>query len=226
MIFFFSREAFYGGRTNAYKLFHEVQGDEKIMYADICSLYPSTQYYGRYPLGHPEIILGDVKDVTKFYGLIYCKVLPPRGLLHPVLPFKCNGRLMFPLCGTCATALSKDPCTCTEEQRLLQGVWASPELNLAIEKGYIVKRTYEIYHWPNTSEYNKKTGDKGLFNDYIATFLKIKTEASGYPGWVKTEGDKIKYVDDFFNHHGIRLDPDRIIRNEGLRSLAKLCLNR
>ena len=109
---------------------------------------------------------------------------------------------------------------------MLQGVWASPELNLAIEKGYIVKRTYEIYHWPHTMEYNSKTGEKGLFTEYISTFLKIKTEASGYPGWVQTEEDKSMYIEDFFRHHGIRLDPAKIRRNEGLRSLAKLCLNR
>ena len=34
------RHAFFGGRTNAIKLYHEAEGEEKIRYYDVCSLYP------------------------------------------------------------------------------------------------------------------------------------------------------------------------------------------
>ena len=34
------RQAFFGGRTNAVKLYHEVEEGEKIKYYDVCSLYP------------------------------------------------------------------------------------------------------------------------------------------------------------------------------------------
>ena len=38
-----------------------------------------------------------------YFGLIKAKILPPCGLLPPVLPIKINNKLMFPLCRTCAT---------------------------------------------------------------------------------------------------------------------------
>ena len=38
------RDSFYGGRTNTRKLWHKVTGDEKIHYADVCSLYPWVSF--------------------------------------------------------------------------------------------------------------------------------------------------------------------------------------
>ena len=37
-----------------------------------------------------------------YFSLIKAKILPPPGLLLPVLPIKVNDKLMFPLCHTCA----------------------------------------------------------------------------------------------------------------------------
>jgi hypothetical protein len=50
-------------------------------------------------------------------------------------------------------------------------------------------------------------------------------QASGYPAWVKTDEDKQRYIDDYFEREGIRLDPAKIMKNPGLRSLSKLALN-
>ena len=116
-------------------------------------------------------------------------------------------------------------CACSAEDRALTGVWTTPELLKAVEKGYDVQHIYEVYHFPETIQYNPETGEDGLFTQYIATFLKIKQEASGYPQWVKSEADKDKYVGDFFKHHGIHLDKDCIVENLALRSIAKLALN-
>lgn len=60
---------------------------------------------------------------------------------------------------------------------------------------------------------------------YINMFLKIKQEASGRPNWVKTEEDLARYITMYEQKEGIRLDPDNIEYNPGLRSLAKLHLN-
>jgi len=38
-----------------------------------------------------------------------------------------------------------------------------------------------VYEYQVT-KYNPETGKGGLFADYINTFLKLKMEASGYPG--------------------------------------------
>lgn len=44
------REAFYGGRTNAVKLYHQCQNGEKIRYIDVCSLYPWVCKTGEFPI--------------------------------------------------------------------------------------------------------------------------------------------------------------------------------
>jgi hypothetical protein len=75
------------------------------------------------------------------------------------------------------------------------------------------------------TQYNRETGDGGLFVHYINTFLKLKAEASGYPSWVRTPADEDQYVQTFFANEGIMLDKDTIQLNASKRTLAKLCLN-
>ena len=64
-----------------------------------------------------------------------------------------------------------------------------------------------------------------LFKEYVNTFLKIKQEASGYPKDCVTDEQKQTYIEEYYEHEGIRLDPENIKYNPGLRSLAKLMLN-
>jgi len=45
------RDAFYGGRTNAVKLYHQCKEGERIRYIDVCSLYPRVCKTGEFPLG-------------------------------------------------------------------------------------------------------------------------------------------------------------------------------
>lgn len=90
-------------------------------------------------MGHPDIITSNFKDVTEYFGIILCKVLPPRGLYLPVLPFRCNGKLLFPLCRTCAESMNQSPCNHTDSERTIIGTWVSEEIKLAIKKGYVVE---------------------------------------------------------------------------------------
>lgn len=55
--------------------------------------------------------------------------------------------------------------------------------------------------------------------------LKIKQESSGYPDWCIDDESKAKYVQDFFDKEGIRLNILNILLNPGLRAIAKLLLN-
>ena len=96
------REALYGGRTNAAKLYHRVENDEKIMYIDVCSLYPHVMVKHEYPVGHPKIITENFSSVHDYFGIIKCSILAPRKLYFPVLPVKMDNKLLFPLCATCA----------------------------------------------------------------------------------------------------------------------------
>ena len=61
--------------------------------------------------------------------------------------------------------------------------------------------------------------------NHINTFLKLKAEASGYPGWVHSPEDEDRYVDSFWQIEGIRLHKEAIRYNAAKRGLAKLCLN-
>ena len=97
------RRAFFGGRTNAVKLYHESSGDKKIGYVDICSLYPTVLKYDVFPVGKPQVIIDPgTTDISSYFGIVQCRIHPPRGIYHPVLPVRVNGKLMFPLCLKCA----------------------------------------------------------------------------------------------------------------------------
>ena len=216
------RDSFFGGRTNASKLYYKACENEKLMYVDFTSLYPTVNKYDEYPVGHPEIVTSNFSSIHSYFGIIKCTVLPPRGLYHPVLPYRCRGRLLFPLCKRCAEESLTD-CDCTETQRSIRGTWCTNEVQMAVKKGYRVLEIHEVYHFPKTAKYDPETQTGGLFADYVNKFLKIKQEASGWPDWVKNEQDRQKYVKDYFDREGIRLE--NVEKNPGLRSLAKLCLN-
>lgn len=61
------RDSFFGGRTNATKLFFKVNNDEKIHYLDFCSLFPSVNKYAKYPLREPQVITQNFQDVSLFW---------------------------------------------------------------------------------------------------------------------------------------------------------------
>ncbi|XP_041485956.1 uncharacterized protein LOC121432163 [Lytechinus variegatus] len=226
------RESFYGGRTNASCLLYECKEGEKIKYVDFTSLYPSVNKYGSYPIGHPRIITHNFADVSEYYGLIRCAILPPQDLMHPVLPIKVNDKLMFPLCLTCAENGQQTPCSHSEKERMLRSTWVSLELQKAVEKGYKIINMEAVWHFPVKSQLQREKPsderrftDYGLFSCYIDTFLKIKQESSGWPDWCRTEEDKAKYIANYYKHENIELDREKIVKNKGLRSLSKLMLN-
>lgn len=217
------RDAFYGGRTGNTKTYHKCGEGEQINYVDVCSLYPYVCKYGKYPIGHPTIHVGDqecIEQGMEVDGLLKCKVLPPQNLYHPVLPTRMNNKLMFVLCRTCGETQNPNDCDHSSEERELSGTWTMVEIRKAIEKGYKIIEMYELW------QYKVATfKDGGLFTEFIDKFLKIKQEASGYPSWVNTEDDKDRYIKQYLEHEGILLDKEKIIKNEGLRFLAKLMLN-
>lgn len=47
-------------------------------------------------------------DVNSYFGLIHCRISPPQGLYHTVLPYRTGGKLLFPLCRTYAEENSND----------------------------------------------------------------------------------------------------------------------
>jgi len=57
-----TRDALYGGRTEAMRLHFEIrEGEETVQYCDIMILYPYTCKYFKFPIGHPIIHVGDMR---------------------------------------------------------------------------------------------------------------------------------------------------------------------
>ncbi|CAL1296137.1 unnamed protein product [Larinioides sclopetarius] len=207
------RDAFFGGRTNAVKLYFEGQAK----YIDFTSLYPWVNKYCEYPIGHPEIITEDFTDIEEYFGVVKCKVIPPRSLFHPVLPYRSHGKLMFPLCRSCTDTLQQSVCTHNDDHRALTGTWVSEELKKAKSMGYKIAKIYEVYH------FSKRSAD--LFKSYIDLFLRLKQESSGWPTECVTEETKKAYIESYAKREGIDLNAECIQVNPGRRSVAKLALN-
>jgi len=106
----------------------------------------------------------------------------------------------------------------------LEGTWVIDEVRLAVDKRYKILEITEIYEYTVT-RYDPETRNGGLFADYIDTFLKLKTEARGYPSCVRTVDDEVRYIDQFHQVEVVRLDRDSISYNAAKRGLAKLCIN-
>ena len=196
---------------------YECTGGEEIKVYDVTSLYPFVNARCRYPIGHPTVITENFASLSEYFGLVMCTVLPPHQLFLPVLPLKSNGKLTFPLCKTCADEMYQGDCHHSEESRSWMGTFTTVELAKAVEKGYRVVHTYEVWHYEQSTV--------GLFASYVRNYLKIKTESSGWPAQgCETEEGKAQYVRDYAEHEGIQLDPTKIARNP-LRPVAKLALN-
>jgi len=159
-------------------------------------------------------------------GLIKCKIVPLTKLYHPALPYRYDKKLLFCLCRTCVQEHNaKSECQHrSDEERCLEGTWVIGEVRLAVDKGYKILEILEVYEYQVT-RYDAETGNGGLFSDYINTFLKLKTEASGFPSCVRTADDEVRYIGQFHQDEGVRIGRDSIRYNAAKRGLAQLCLN-
>ena len=217
------RDAFFGGRTGAVALYHQVDPGEKIFYVDVTSLYPWVNKTARYPLGHPEIHFEpEDQELDHYFGIALVTIRPPRHLYHPVLPVRHGGKLTFPLCMACVREEQPKPlfdrsatCTHTDQQRQLQGTWCTPELQEARARGYILVRIHEVWHFTKSEE--------GLFADYVNTWLKLKQESAGWPRWCQTDEQKRAYKRMYKDKEGITLE--NVAPNPGRKQVAKLMLN-
>ena len=203
----FCKRGFFGGRTEVFKLFQtwteeDIKNGRYGKYVDIQSLYPSVQFFDDLPCGVP---IWDTKTYSNMtdewtadyiethYGYIECDVVCPSNLHIPLLAEKKNGKLIFDLVPK------------------IQKVYTSVELKRAIEIGYKITKIYRALSFEK---------NKDMFKGYIQTFLKIKTECSGY------DGDNVDdYIARYNTHCGVLLEKDKIIANSGMKLLAKILLN-
>ena len=146
-----TRDALMGGRTEAFKSYFKCNKHQKTFYLDVCSLYPTVNALDDYAVGYkkyvditPEDILND-----KFIGVVKCDVKPPKDLHIPVLPDNSDGKLLFHL------------------NHMYEKTWASPELKLALQKGYEITKIHSAVAY---KRYN------GLMKEYVGHFIKMKIE--------------------------------------------------
>ena len=206
--------------------YHAGKGEE-ILYEDFTSLYPSINKYGTYPIGHPQIIVNPTdQNIASYFGIAKVDALAPEKLLHPVLPVKFNHKLLFPLCLKCVQDQAEHPWFersnlfgHSDKERMMTGTWCIEELKKAVEKGYNILKIHKVWNW---GENQRKVG---LFAPYVNTWLKHKTEASGWPSHCVTEEQKNDYVKQYEEHEGIKLNTEKIEKNPGRKQVAKLMLN-
>ena len=100
-----TRDALYGGRTEAMRLHYKARENETIQYVDVMSLYPYILKNNKFPFGLPIIHVGDAcknkEACLQMEGLIKYSIVPPSMLYHPVLPYRSNNNLLFWLCRSC-----------------------------------------------------------------------------------------------------------------------------
>lgn len=219
-------DAFYSRRSGPLVMYSRPTNGFVIRFNNVKSMYSDAMKKGIFPLYHPIIITRNFKhDVTEYFGLIKVRILQPKNLYIPKLPYRIFGKLKFPLCRTCAEQENYALCTCSAVEQSFVGTFATCELIRGLEAGYQIVKIFEIYHWPYHTQYNPHTKSDGLFTEYVDTFLKLKTDASGYPAWCLTENDKETYVNSVYENEGIKLDTTKIEYNPGLRLIAKAFLN-
>lgn len=143
------RNAYFGGRTEIFRLYAPELKDAYYYYYDINSLYPFVMRKYDYPISKPNIIQTPNKDVfMENNGITHAKVTTPDKLYIPVLPakikLKTDTKLMFVL-GS------------------YEGWWDNELLRKAKEIGYKIE---PIKSYAFKSEY--------IFKDFVNDFYKIK----------------------------------------------------
>ena len=208
-------DAFFGGRTECFRVW---TNNGPIVYHDVTSLYPWVNSTMKYPLGHPEIIMSGFKDISNYFGVIKCTVLPPRNLYLPVLPMHAGPtkKLLFPLCKSCSQSFLKGNCPHTEGERAIHGTWFTEEVKLALEKGYQLKEIHSVWHFRYTTT--------ALFADYIRTFYKKKLLSSRLP--YETPQEVQAFIEEVKVKENIHIEkPEDFKENPGMRQITKLMLN-
>lgn len=71
------------------------------------------------------------------------------------------------------------------------------------------------------TQYNSAIREGVLLVDNLNTLLKLKTEASGFPGWVHSAEDEERYLESFWQSEEVWIEKGTITYNAAKRGLAK-----
>jgi hypothetical protein len=221
----FLKRGFRGGRTESFQLHKKWRKDqlergEGGRYVDICSLYPTVQYYDEMPYGEPLFKEHEKQDYlqnhkfilnTQNYGFYEVDIECNRSLFCPILP------------GYEAPNSDKEKKLIFSSVPKKNEVYHTSELINAINHGYRIHRIHKKMIFKTT---------KDMFKDYVNAFLEVKVNNSGLPfkfckkpkiDW--TEDERLQY-NNWIKQHELRYGFTPNPRdNPGLRAIAKLMLN-
>lgn len=212
-----------GGRTEAWRLFYICRPDEQILYYDCNGMYPHIMSTGRFPSSQSIYIDDLIKcqelfDSNQLEGVLKCSILPPDRLYVPVLNLKFDDEhyCLPVLCFTCAwdfcfTENKHTRCEHSDEERTLHGEWHIDEIKLAIEQGYKLIKIHSAIHHERTRT--------DIFTDYMEVLTAFKTQASGFPD--EYIGREEEFIDEYLKKTGTLLNKEDIIKNPGLKEIAK-----
>ena len=202
----------HGGRTDARCLLKEWTPEQVSQgiygcYQDVQSLYPTVQFYDPMPVGEPtkvcwlEGVQPSLDQINGVFGFVCCDIKPTQYLFHPILVDldEETGRLISDLLPRYNIVIP------------------TPELQLALQHGYVVTRVYWWYHYEQSTD---------LFKDYMRDFIKVKLEASGMPSWAQ-DSEEALFEFETYHHErlGIHLRPDKMVPNPAKKTGAKLMVN-
>ena len=146
------RKAYYGGAVDIYKA-HAVNA----RYYDKNSLYPEGMCE-LMPLNVVQTIIEpdiDKFDIDNFFGFLEVDIECPDTILRPVLPFKHEGRTIFP-------------------QGIINGVYFSEEIKEVLKLGYKIIKIHSA----------KRFSSSYIFNDYVTEKYELKAKSVGAERWI------------------------------------------
>jgi hypothetical protein len=84
-------------------------------------------------------------------------------------------KLKFPLCRTCADTENQNDCSCNDEKITMTGTWCNPEIELACSMGYKIVKIYEVYHFEESSMYDRFWGEIWTTSQHEAVVVPLRT---------------------------------------------------
>jgi hypothetical protein len=214
-----ARDAMFGGRTSYFSHFFSCGQNQRIAFKDFVSLYPYQMIRKKYPVGEPVVINENFGPLDQYWGLVKCVVLPPRGEFIGVLPYHADGRLVFPLCATCAEQCWQEAkCPHSDQERQFQGTFTSFELEAALQAGYRITHLCQIWHWPEEKRSNQ------IFAPYLKKMLGEKMRSKALSKNWSPEKKQL-FVDKLNKTYGFSLTPEDFGDNPGMKLVAKIFLN-
>ncbi len=146
----FIRKSYYGGATDIYECYAK-----DLYYYDVNSLYP---YAMCKPMPFEVIGKGrnlPLDQLSNFFGFLEVDIECPDNMERPVLPYRQNGKTIYPT-------------------GIFTATYFSEELKAIIPLGYKILKIHRYI----------KYSEKLIFNDYINTMYKIKMNSIGPERWI------------------------------------------